>query len=124
MKVRTRCEAPRRDCQYITNYAPCRYVRISCLRGNPIAIYSVQVFMNIEYVVCAITVSYSCLLSYTYTSQNSVQLIGISMPGLEPEFQNLVEHLLPQLTSNKLEMQDLYLQVTILFPSMQFNTFV
>ena len=46
------------------------------------------------------------------------------MPGLEPEFQNLVEHLLPQLTSNKLETQDLYLQVKILFSSMQFNTFV
>ncbi|MCO5576324.1 hypothetical protein L7F22_030133 [Adiantum nelumboides] len=79
-KVRTRCEAPRRESQYMANYAPCRYVRLSCLRGNPIAIYSVQ-------------------------------LIGISMPGLEPEFQPLVEHLLPHVISSKHELQDLYLQL-------------
>ncbi|KAI5080032.1 hypothetical protein GOP47_0005511 [Adiantum capillus-veneris] len=79
-KVRTRCEAPRRESQYIANYAPCRYVRLSCLRGNPIAIYSVQ-------------------------------LIGISMPGLEPEFQPLVDHLLPLVISTKHELQDLYLQL-------------
>ncbi|KAK8464628.1 hypothetical protein PHAVU_010G039700 [Phaseolus vulgaris] len=41
-KVRPRCEAPRRDMVYPTNYTPCRYVRISCLRGNPIAIFFVQ----------------------------------------------------------------------------------
>ncbi|WVZ16194.1 hypothetical protein V8G54_009176 [Vigna mungo] len=43
-KVRPRCEAPRRDMTYPTSYTPCRYVRISCLRGNPIAIFFVQVF--------------------------------------------------------------------------------
>lgn len=44
VKVRPRCEAPRRDMIYPTNYTPCRYVRISCLRGNPIAIFFVQVY--------------------------------------------------------------------------------
>jgi hypothetical protein len=46
------------------------------------------------------------------------------MPGLEPEFQNLVEHLLPQLTSSKQETQDLYLQVNILFYSKHFDVFL
>ena len=43
MKVRSRCEAPRRDMIYPMNYTPCRYVKISCLRGNPIAVFFVQV---------------------------------------------------------------------------------
>uniref|UniRef100_A0A2P2M500 Uncharacterized protein n=1 Tax=Rhizophora mucronata TaxID=61149 RepID=A0A2P2M500_RHIMU len=43
VKVRPRCEAPRRDMIYPLNYTPCRYVRISCLRGNPIAIFFIQV---------------------------------------------------------------------------------
>ena len=43
VKVRPRCEAPRRDVVYPMNYTPCRYVRISCLRGNPIAIFFIQV---------------------------------------------------------------------------------
>ena len=43
VKVRPRCEAPRRDMVYPMNYTPCRYVRISCLRGNPIAIFFIQV---------------------------------------------------------------------------------
>lgn len=43
MKVRPRCEAPRRDMVYPMNYVPCRYLRISCLRGNPIAIFFIQV---------------------------------------------------------------------------------
>ncbi|KAJ8763138.1 hypothetical protein K2173_025523 [Erythroxylum novogranatense] len=42
VKVRPRCEAPRRDMIYPMNYTPCRYVRISCLRGNPIAIFFIQ----------------------------------------------------------------------------------
>ncbi|KAH7442925.1 hypothetical protein KP509_02G008200 [Ceratopteris richardii] len=79
-KVRTRCEASRRESQYLANYTACRYVRLSCLRGNPIALYSVQ-------------------------------LIGISMPGLEPEFQPLVDHLLPFVTSSKQAFQDLYIQL-------------
>ncbi|XP_058743438.1 uncharacterized protein LOC131616188 [Vicia villosa] len=41
-KVRPRCEAPRRDMTYPTNYTPCQYVRISCLRGNPVPISFVQ----------------------------------------------------------------------------------
>lgn len=47
IKVRPRCEAPRRDMIYPMNYTPCRYVRISCLRGNPIAIFFIQVLMRI-----------------------------------------------------------------------------
>lgn len=43
MKVRPRCEAPRRDIVYPMNYTPCRFVRISCLRGNPISIFFIQV---------------------------------------------------------------------------------
>uniref|UniRef100_A0A7N0TIX9 Uncharacterized protein n=1 Tax=Kalanchoe fedtschenkoi TaxID=63787 RepID=A0A7N0TIX9_KALFE len=42
VKVRPRCEAPRREMLYPMNYTPCRYVRISCLRGNPIAIFFIQ----------------------------------------------------------------------------------
>ncbi|KAK4372266.1 hypothetical protein RND71_007650 [Anisodus tanguticus] len=41
-KVRSHCEAPRRDMMYPMNYTPCRYGRISCLRGSPIAIFFVQ----------------------------------------------------------------------------------
>jgi len=55
-KVRPRCEAPRRDMTYPTNYTPCRYVRISCLRGNPIAIFFVQVlyysFTIYVFIIC------------------------------------------------------------------------
>lgn len=80
LKVRPRCEAPRREFQYMTNYVPCRYVRISCLRGNPIAIFFVQ-------------------------------LVGITVAGLEPEFQPLVDHLLPHIISHKPDTQDLYLQL-------------
>ncbi|OMP05656.1 Tubulin binding cofactor A [Corchorus olitorius] len=80
VKVRPRCEAPRRDMMYPMNYTPCRYVRISCLRGNPIAIFFIQ-------------------------------LIGISVTGLEPEFQPVVNHLLPQIVSHKQDAHDMYLQL-------------
>ncbi|XP_058225121.1 uncharacterized protein LOC131334217 isoform X2 [Rhododendron vialii] len=80
LKVRPRCEAPRRDMMYPMNYTPCRYVRISCLRGNPIAIFFIQ-------------------------------LIGVSVSGLEPEFQPVVNHLLPQIISHKQDAHDLYLQL-------------
>ncbi|KAI8545646.1 hypothetical protein RHMOL_Rhmol07G0055900 [Rhododendron molle] len=80
VKVRPRCEAPRRDMMYPMNYTPCRYVRISCLRGNPIAIFFIQ-------------------------------LIGVSVSGLEPEFQPVVNHLLPQIISHKQDAHDLYLQL-------------
>ncbi|KAH1082988.1 hypothetical protein J1N35_022749 [Gossypium stocksii] len=80
VKVRPRCEAPRRDMMYPMNYTPCRYVRISCLRGNPIAIFFIQ-------------------------------LIGISVTGLEPEFQPVVNHLLPYIMSNKQDAHDMYLQL-------------
>ena len=80
MKVRPRCEAPRRDIMYPMNYTPCRYVRISCLRGNPIAIFFIQ-------------------------------LIGVSVVGLEPEFQPVVNHLLPHIISHKQDAHDMHLQV-------------
>ncbi|KAL5834799.1 hypothetical protein ACOSQ4_014296 [Xanthoceras sorbifolium] len=80
VKVRPRCEAPRRDMIYPMNYTPCRYVRISCLRGNPIAIFFIQ-------------------------------LIGVSMPGLEPEFQPVVNHLLPHIMSHKQDAHDMHLQL-------------
>lgn len=80
IKVRPRCEAPRRDMIYPMNYTPCRYVRISCLRGNPIAIFFIQ-------------------------------LIGVSVAGLEPEFQPVVNHLLPQILSHKQDAHDMHLQL-------------
>ncbi|GMP42149.1 hypothetical protein CsSME_00011983 [Camellia sinensis var. sinensis] len=80
VKVRPRCEAPRRDMTYPMNYTPCRYVRISCLRGNPIAVFFIQ-------------------------------LIGVSVAGLEPEFQPVVNHLLPQIISHKQDAHDLHLQL-------------
>ncbi|XP_027083960.1 uncharacterized protein [Coffea arabica] len=80
LKVRPRCEAPRRDIVYPMNYSPCRFVRISCLRGNPIAIFFIQ-------------------------------LIGISIPGLEPEFQPIVNYLLPHIMSHKQDAHDMHLQL-------------
>ncbi|KAI7729642.1 hypothetical protein M8C21_032464, partial [Ambrosia artemisiifolia] len=75
IKARPRCEAPRRDMVYPMNYTPCRYVRISCLRGNPIAIFFIQ-------------------------------LIGVPVIGLEPEFQPVVNHLLPHITSHKQDAEE------------------
>ncbi|RAL53954.1 hypothetical protein DM860_004425 [Cuscuta australis] len=80
MKVRPRCEAPRRDMMYPMNYTPCRYIRISCLRGSPIAIFFIQ-------------------------------LMGISLTGLEPEFQPVVDYLLPHIVSNKQDTSNLHLQL-------------
>lgn len=42
------------------------------------------------------------------------QLIGISVTGLEPEFQPVVNHLLPHIMSHKQDAHDMYLQVSIL----------
>ncbi|XP_077238411.1 uncharacterized protein LOC143879740 isoform X3 [Tasmannia lanceolata] len=80
VKVRPRCEAPRRDMMYPMTYTPCRYVRISCLRGNPIAIFFIQ-------------------------------LIGVSVTGLEPEFQPVVNYLLPHIISHKQDAHDMHLQL-------------
>ncbi|KAK1324320.1 hypothetical protein QJS10_CPA01g03048 [Acorus calamus] len=80
VKVRPRCEAPRRDMLYPMNYTPCRFVRISCLRGNPIAIFFIQ-------------------------------LIGVSVAGLEPELQPVVNYLLPHIISHKQEAHDMHLQL-------------
>ncbi|GFP93919.1 hypothetical protein PHJA_001536200 [Phtheirospermum japonicum] len=80
VKVRPRCEAPRRDMMYQMNYTPCLYVRISCMRGNPIALFFIQ-------------------------------LIGIPVPGLEPEFQPVANHLLPYIISHKEDGVDMHLQL-------------
>ncbi|XP_023527123.1 uncharacterized protein LOC111790459 isoform X1 [Cucurbita pepo subsp. pepo] len=80
VKVRSRCEAPRRDMIYPMNYTPCRYVKISCLRGNPIAVFFVQ-------------------------------MIGVPVAGLEPEFQPVVNHLLPHIVSHRQDGDDMHLQL-------------
>ncbi|XP_019701444.1 uncharacterized protein [Elaeis guineensis] len=80
VKVRPRCEAPRRDMVYPVNYTPCRYVRISCLRGNPIALFFIQ-------------------------------LLGVTVAGLEPEFQPVINYLLPQIISHKQDAHDMHLQL-------------
>ncbi|XP_057531547.1 uncharacterized protein LOC130809771 isoform X2 [Amaranthus tricolor] len=80
VKVRPRCEAPRRDMIYPMNYTPCRYVRLSCLRGSPIAIFFIQ-------------------------------LMGISVPGLEPEFQIAVDYLLPQIVTHEQDSNGFHLQL-------------
>eukprot|EP00854_Cymbomonas_tetramitiformis_P015742 gene15742-18666_t len=46
LRVRPRCEAPRRDATYPIGHLPCRFVRINCLRGSPIAICCIQ-FMGL-----------------------------------------------------------------------------
>ncbi|CAM8904619.1 unnamed protein product [Rhodiola kirilowii] len=80
VKVRPRCEAPRREMLYPMNYTPCRYVRVSCLRGNPIAIFFIQ-------------------------------LIGVSVASLEPEFQPVVEYLLPHIIARKQDAHDRHLKL-------------
>ncbi|XP_073037920.1 uncharacterized protein [Primulina eburnea] len=80
VKVRPRCEAPRRDMMYPMNYTPCRYVRLSCMRGNPIAIFFIQ-------------------------------LIGVPVIGLEPEFQPVANYLLPSIISHKQDAGDMHLQL-------------
>ncbi|KAK8959385.1 hypothetical protein KSP40_PGU016149 [Platanthera guangdongensis] len=65
---------------YPTNYTPCRYVRLSCLRGNPIAVFFIQ-------------------------------LIGVSVKGLEPEFQPVINYLLPHIILHKQEAHDIHLQL-------------
>ncbi|MQM04809.1 hypothetical protein Taro_037608 [Colocasia esculenta] len=80
VKVRPRCEAPRRDMIYPMNYTACRFVRISCLRGNPIAVFFIQ-------------------------------LIGVTVKGLEPEFQPVINYLLPHIMSHKQDAHDMHLQL-------------
>lgn len=40
-----------------------------------------------------------------------MQLIGITITGLEPEFQPIVNYLLPHIISSKQEDNDMHLQV-------------
>lgn len=44
-------------------------------------------------------------------STTFVQLIGISVTGLEPEFQPVVDYLLPHIVSHRQDTSDLHLQV-------------
>lgn len=44
-----------------------------------------------------------------YASFN--QLIGVPVPGLEQEFQPVIDHLLPHIVSHKQDTHDIYLQV-------------
>lgn len=41
----------------------------------------------------------------------ALQLIGVSVIGLEPEFQPVVNHLLPHIISHKQDVHDMHLQV-------------
>jgi len=45
-----------------------------------------------------------------------LQLIGISVPGLEPEFQPVVNYLLPQIVSHEQDSNGLHLQVAQTLP--------
>lgn len=40
-----------------------------------------------------------------------LQLIGVPVIGLEPEFQPVVSHLLPQIVAHKQDIRDMHLQV-------------
>ncbi|KAL6981534.1 hypothetical protein U1Q18_023162 [Sarracenia purpurea var. burkii] len=50
---------------------------------------------------------------YTPRFQCHPLLIGVSITGLEPEFQPVVNHLLPQIISHKQDVHDLHLQVDL-----------
>lgn len=51
----------------------------------------------------------------------ALQLIGVSVTGLEPEFQPVVNHLLPHIISHKQDAHDMHLQVDLsLMPSILF----
>ncbi|KAG6557533.1 hypothetical protein Mapa_000807 [Marchantia paleacea] len=80
LKVRPRCEAPRRAETYHIGFQPCCFVRIACLRGNPIAIFHIQ-------------------------------LMGIPVPGLEPELQPVVDQVLPHIIAHIRDPHDIYLQL-------------
>lgn len=56
----------------------------------------------------------SCIYDITtcmpYVSQ--LQLIGVSVPGLEAEFQPVANYLLPYIISHKQDAEDMHLQVS------------
>ena len=41
--VRHRCEAPRKEMTYNIDHKPCRFVKVYCSRGSPVAINFIQV---------------------------------------------------------------------------------
>lgn len=42
---------------------------------------------------------------------STIQLIGVSIAGLEPEFQPVANHLLPQIIAHRQDSHDMHLQV-------------
>lgn len=44
-----------------------------------------------------------------------LQVIGVPVTGLEPEFQPVINHLLPHITSHKQDPEDIHLQVETCF---------
>lgn len=52
-----------------------------------------------------------CVYLITNRLPFQLQLIGISVPGLEPEFQPVANYLLPYIISHKQDAVDMHLQV-------------
>lgn len=66
----------------------------------------------LSYKVPAVFLFESCLIvTKLICAIPALQLIGISVTGLEPEFQPVVNQLLPQIISNKQDANDTHLQV-------------
>lgn len=42
-RVRHKCEAPRKEMTYNIDHRPCRFVKVYCSRGSPVAINFIQV---------------------------------------------------------------------------------
>lgn len=42
---------------------------------------------------------------------SALQLIGVPVIGLEPEFQPVISHLLPQIVTHRHDIHDMHLQV-------------
>lgn len=51
------------------------------------------------------------LITIVMFCTSSLQLIGIPVPGLEPEFQPVANYLLPHIMSHKQDAVDMHLQV-------------
>lgn len=50
-------------------------------------------------------------MASTILTINNLQLIGVPVAGLEPEFQPVVNHLLPHIISHRQDGDDMHLQV-------------
>ena len=80
LRVRQRCDAPRKEVTYNVDHKLCRYIKVYCARGAPIAI-------------------------------NFVQVMGIPVPNLEPEFAAFAEYLTPQIVAHLRNQHDSSLQL-------------